>query len=144
MKLSTRTRYGLRAMLELAQNYQGSPVQIKAIAAHQDISVKYLEQLMAVLKSTGLVRSIRGATGGYLLARAPSKIKLSDCLKALEGPSLIDLQCLENQNSCVRASDCVTRKVWAKIRQAVNDVTESITLKDLVDMASDNNSYYQI
>ena len=144
MKLSTRTRYGLRAILELAQNYHASPVQIKTIAAHQDISVKYLEQLMAIMKSTGLIRSIRGSKGGYLLARAPNKIKLSDCLKALEGPSVIDLQCLENQSSCARASDCVTRKIWAQIQQAINNVAESITLQDLVNMTSDKKLNYQI
>jgi Rrf2 family protein len=144
MKLSTRTRYGLRAILELAQNYNAGPVQIKAIATHQDISAKYLEQLMAILKSAALVRSIRGSKGGYILAKAPDKIKLSNCLNALEGTSVLGMECLENESSCARASDCVTRNVWAKIQQAIKTVTESITLQDMLNMAAEKNLHYQI
>ena len=99
---------------------------------------------MAILKSAGLVRSIRGSKGGYILAKVPSKIKLSDCLSALEGPSAIGLECLEDESYCARTTDCVTRHVWAQIQQAVNTVTESITLQDLVNMAREKSLYYQI
>jgi len=85
MKLSTRTRYAVRAIIELAQNDSNRPLQLKIIAQRQDISVKYLEQLMAILRSAGFVRSIRGSKGGYVLARAPNQIKLNEVLHRLEG-----------------------------------------------------------
>ena len=85
MKLSTRTRYGIRAMLELAQDQGKGPLQIKVIGQRQDISIKYLEQLMAILRSSGFVRSVRGSKGGYLLAKAPNQIKISDLFFCLEG-----------------------------------------------------------
>ena len=144
MKLSTRARYGTRAILELAENHGQGPLQIKIIAQNQDISVKYLEQLMAILKSAGLVRSIRGPKGGYLLAKAPNQIKLSDCFNALEGP-VITVECVENGSFCTRTADCVTRQVWAQVHQAIMDVLQSITLQDLVDRAKNNKaSNYQI
>jgi Rrf2 family cysteine metabolism transcriptional repressor len=136
MKLSTRTRYGVRALLELATSQSGGPVQIKAIADRQDISVKYLEQLMAMLKQTGFVRSVRGAKGGYILAKKANQIKLSDVFNALEGP-VITVECLENENYCARVADCVTRQVWAEVQQAIESVLQSMTLQDLVDRTKD-------
>ena len=97
MKLSTRTRYGVRAILELAENYGKGPLKLKAIAEHQEISVKYLEQLMAILKSTGIVRSVRGPNGGYVLAKSPNEIKVSDCFNCLEGP-VITTECVDNSS----------------------------------------------
>jgi len=145
MKLSTRTRYGVRAILELAENHGAGPLQVKAIAQRQDISVKYLEQLMAILKSAALVRSIRGSKGGYLLAKAPNQIKLSDVFGALEGPSAIAVECLENKSYCARAADCVTRQVWAQVQEAIMSVLQSMTLQDLVDRTKDKRAlYYQI
>jgi len=145
MKLSTRTRYGLRAILELAASQGEAPLQIKIIAHRQEISVKYLEQLMAILKSAGLVRSIRGSKGGYLLAKGPNRIKLSDVFNALEGPSAITVECLENENYCARAADCVARQLWAEVEAAIENVLQSITLQDLVDRARKNKMlYYQI
>jgi cysteine synthase A len=136
MKLSTRTRYGLRAVLELAASQGKGPLQIKTIAHRQDISVKYLEQLMAILKSAGFVRSIRGAKGGYILAKPANQIKLSDIFNALEGP-VTTVECLENENYCARVADCVTRQVWAEVQQAIMNVLQSMTLQDLVDRAKD-------
>lgn len=145
MKLSTRTRYGVRAILELAANRSREPLRIKTIAHRQDISVKYLEQLMAVLKSAGFVRSIRGSKGGYILAKAANQIKLGDVFNALEGQSAIPLECLENKNYCARAADCVARQVWAEVQQAIMNVLQSMTLQDLVDRAKDKRTLnYQI
>jgi len=135
MKLSTRTRYGLRAILELAQNQGIEPLQVKVIAQRQTISIKYLEQLMAMLKSAGLVRSIRGSKGGYTLAKPANQIKLSDVFRCLEGPFAITVECLDNEDYCARVADCVTRQVWAQVQDAIMNVLESMTLKDLVDRA---------
>jgi len=145
MKLSTRTRYGIRAILELAENHGRGPLQVKIIAQRQGISVKYLEQLMAILKSAGFVRSIRGSKGGYILAKAANKIKLSDVFKSLEGPSAITAECLENESYCARTADCVARQVWAQMQEAIMAVLQSITLQDLVDRAKDKRTLnYQI
>ncbi len=144
MKLSTRTRYGVRAVLELAAGQGGGPMQIKTIAHRQDISVKYLEQLMAVLKSAGFVRSIRGAKGGYILAKPANQIKLSDVFIALEGP-VTTVECLEDKKYCTRVADCVTRQVWAEVQQAIEKVLQSMTLQDLVDRKKDKRALsYQI
>ena len=144
MKLSTRTRYGLRAILEVAGNYGEGPLQIKIIAHRQDISIKYLEQLMAMLKSAGFVRSIRGAKGGYILAKAPNQIKLSDVFNALEGP-VITTECLEDKSYCARVADCLARQVWAQVQKAIETVLESMTLQDLVNKAKESKALdYQI
>ena len=133
MKLSTRTRYGVRAILELAKNYGKGPLQLKTIAEHQDISVKYLEQMMAVLKSTGMVRSVRGPSGGYVLAKKPSEIKLSDCFICLEGP-VVTTECVDDCNLCSRAKQCITRDLWAEVQGAVMTVLQSKTLQNLIDI----------
>ena len=137
MKLSTRTRYGIRAMLELAEKGQKGPLQIKIIAQRQEISVKYLEQLMAILKSAGFVRSVRGARGGYALAKAANQIKLSDIFNCLEGP-VTTAECIEDESYCARVADCVTRQVWTQVQEAIINVLQSITLQDLVDRTKDN------
>lgn len=136
MQLSTRTRYGIRAILELAKNHGKGLLQIKTIAQRQDISVKYLEQLIAILKSAGFVRSIRGAKGGYMLAKAPNEIKLNDVFNALEGPTAT-VECIENENYCTRVADCVTRQVWVQLQEAIDNVLKAITLQDLVDRTKD-------
>ena len=144
MKLSTRTRYGTRALFELAKSYGKGPLQIRIIAAQQDISGKYLEQLMAILKSAGLVRSVRGAKGGYILAKAPNQIKLSEVFDCLEGP-VATVECVENDSFCARVADCVARQVWMQVQEAIMNVLQSITLQDLVDRATDKRpSDYQI
>jgi Rrf2 family cysteine metabolism transcriptional repressor len=138
MKLSTRSRYGLRAALELALAYGQKPLQIKTIAKHEDISSKYLEQLMSILKTAGIVRSIRGPKGGYLLAKEPKDIKLSEVFLTLEGP-ILSVECLEHKEHCARCSDCVTRNVWMKIQNAMLEVLESMNMQDLVDMVEKGN-----
>ena len=144
MKLSTRTRYAVRAIIELAHNEGNKPLQLKVIAKRQDISVKYLEQLISVLRSAGFVRSIRGSKGGYVLAKDPSQIKLSDVFHCLEG-NVNTAECIENKDYCERAAECAARQVWAQVQQAIEDVLQSITLQDLVDNTkNDKNLNYQI
>lgn len=145
MKLSTRSRYGMRAILELALEHGNAPLQIKSIADRQDISNKYLEQLMAILKASGLIRSVRGPKGGYLLAKSPNEIKLSHVFTSLEG-KLATVECIEHPEYCPRCTECVTRQVWAKIQNAILEVLESMTLQDLVDKArrGEKFSTYQI
>ena len=131
MKLSTRTRYGLRAILELALQYDEGPLQIKTIAHRQNISRKYLEQIIAILKSNGLVASVRGPRGGYLLAKTPEEITLYDLFRALEGSSTT-VECLKNKNYCSRYPGCVARQAWAKLQQTIDDALKSLTLQELV------------
>ena len=145
MKLSSRSRYGFRAILELAIEYGNGPVRIKTIAEREDISNKYLEQLMAMLKSTDLIRSVRGPRGGYVLSKAPNQIRLKEVFVALEGP-LTTSECLEHPDYCPRCTDCVTRQVWAQVHDAVMGVLDSMTLQDLVDRAKEQGkgTNYQI
>ncbi|MHC4753527.1 MAG: RrF2 family transcriptional regulator [Planctomycetota bacterium] len=143
MKLSTRTRYGVRAMFELAKHYEEGPLHIKVIAEHQDISVKYLENLMGILKSAGLVRTIRGRAGGYILTKSPNKIKLGACYSCLEG-SLVTVECVQDRSICSRSSDCPTIDVWDEVHEAVMKVLNSKTLQDLVDKKKIRTLSYQI
>ena len=143
MKLSTRTRYGMRAVIELAQHEEKRPLQLKAIAERQDISVKYLEQLMSMLRSSGLLRSIRGAKGGYILARPPEQINLSEIFRCLEGP-VTTAECTENGDYCERSADCVAREVWIEVEAAIQKILRSITLADLVKRAKKHAASYQI
>ncbi|MBW7991793.1 MAG: Rrf2 family transcriptional regulator [Planctomycetes bacterium] len=137
MKLSTRTRYGIRAILELAENYGNGPLQLRVIAHNQGISVKYLEQLMAMLKAAGIVRSVRGSKGGYILAKSPGHVKVSECFQCLEG-SVITTECVEDESFCERTNDCIARQVWTEVQKAVMGVLQSITLQNLVDRAKKN------
>jgi Rrf2 family protein len=144
MKLSTRTRYGIRAILELAVHYNEGPIQIKVIALRQTISIKYLEHLMAILKSAGFLKSVRGAKGGYILAKKPNQIRLSDVFIALEGP-VSTVECVQDESYCVKVADCMARQVWLQVQQAIMNVLQAITLQDLLDKAKDGkNLNYQI
>ncbi len=139
MKLSKRTRYGVRAILELAEKTEKGPLQLRVIARRQDISPKYLEQLMATLKSAGLVRSIRGAKGGYVLAKPPDKIRLNWVFRCLEGPVVI-AECVEDEKLCQRAADCAARLVWAEVQEAIEQILGAITLQDLIDKTRPHSS----
>jgi Rrf2 family protein len=145
MKLSTRTRYGMRALLELALAYKSGPLQIKTIAEHQNISNKYLEQLVAMLKTAGLVRSIRGPHGGYVLSKAPNEINLVDVFKTLEGP-VLTVECVDDENVCDNHADCITRRLWVEINEAILNVLGKKTIGDLVEMDEKNRAKasYQI
>ena len=131
MKLSTRSRYGLRAMLDLAQSFGDGPVLMNTMARNQELSPKYLHALLTTLKSAGLVRSLRGAKGGYTLARPPSKIKVSEVIQGLEG-SLSIVDCVEDKILCKRSEHCITRDVWDELSKAIENVLENWTLEDLV------------
>lgn len=133
MKLSTKGRYGLKAMFELAVHYGEGPVPLKDIADNQNISENYLEQLVAILRKDGLVNSVRGAQGGYLLAIEPEKITVGRVIRAVEGDITIS-ECAINGEStiCEREKFCVTKTVWVKIRDSINDVIDTITLQDMV------------
>ena len=137
MKLSTRGRYAARAMLDLALNYRQEPVVLSAIARRQQISEQYLEQLISPLKVAGLVRSIRGANGGFIPAKSPSLIKIGDIIRAVEGSTAL-VDCVDNPQACSRADDCLTRKVWVKATEAVDNVFDSITLQDLMDRRAED------
>ena len=132
MKISTKGRYALRLMLDLAINYGGELITVKKIAARQGISEKYLEQIITQLKRAGYVRSVRGSEGGYRLTRDPAVYTVGMILRQMEG-SLAPVSCLDEEvNLCARAADCITLNVWKKLKTAVEDVVDHITLADLV------------
>ena len=133
MKLSTRGRYGLRAMIDLAQNAEKEAVSISSIAKRQSISEGYLEQIIAILKKAGLLTSKRGAGGGYTLAKEPDTISVGDILRALEG-SLDPVDCagLHETQSCESEESCVTKYVWKKINESINRTVDEIMLSELV------------
>lgn len=130
MKISTKGRYALRLMLDLAVHDDGSCIPLKEIAARQGISDKYLEQIITVLSRAGLVKSVRGAQGGYRLAEPASALTVGRILRVMEG-SLAPVECVEEGNFCERASDCVTMGVWRELKQAIDNVVDGITLQDL-------------
>ncbi|MCX8130691.1 MAG: Rrf2 family transcriptional regulator [Clostridia bacterium] len=134
MKLSTKGRYGVKAMLDLAVHSSEGQIALKNIAERQDISENYLEQLFAILRKSGLVKSIRGAQGGYILSQSPENITVGSILRALEG-SLAPVECVTETDPihCNRSEKCVTKIVWSKIRDKVNEVVDSITLADLIE-----------
>lgn len=132
MKLSTKGRYGLKAMFELSLNEENGPVPLKYIAKKQNISEQYLEQIFSSLKKSGLVKSVRGAQGGYLLARKPEDIKVGDILVVLEGPISIS-DCVIDEDICENSNICVTKVVWEKLKKGIEDVINAINLQDMID-----------
>ena len=133
MKISTRARYGSRLMLELALYYGQKAVLLKDIAKNEEISEKYLSQIIIPLKAAGLVNSYRGAHGGYVLAKAPDQISLKDIVEILEG-GLDLLSCVGNGAVCNRTSICATRDIWSLLGEKISQTLNSITLKDLVNI----------
>jgi len=132
MKLSTRGRYGTRALLDLALHQGEGPVPLKDIAQRQQISLLYLEHLIAPLIAGGIVRSTRGARGGVSLAKPPDEIRLSEVIQLLEG-SIAPAECVNNPGICTRSELCVTRDIWSELKKAMNGILESTTLQDLVE-----------
>lgn len=135
MKLSTRGRYGLRALLDLALHQGDGPVPLKDIARRQEISLAYLEHLIGPVIAAGLVRSSRGAGGGVSLCRPPSEIRLSEVVGALEG-SIVPAECVSNPAVCHRSAQCASRDIWVEMSEAMNRVLDAATLQDLVDRQS--------
>ena len=143
MKISTKGRYALRLMLDLALNNTGEYIKIKNISERQEISEKYLEQIVNILNKAGCLKSVRGAQGGYKLAKHPKEYTVGMILRLTEG-SLSPVACLEDDDECSRLNDCVTIEVWKRLDTAIKDVVDNITLEDLVDwqMNKINNNYY--
>lgn len=131
MKLSTKGRYAARLMLVLAHNYGKGPLILKDIARIEEISEKYLGQIVHPLKVAGLINSGRGAHGGYTLARPPSQIKLSEVVQAVEGP-IIPVECVNNPAVCNRVNICVARDVWQEMGIKIVETLDSVTLEDMV------------
>lgn len=132
MKISTRGRYGTRMMLDLAAHHDQGPTPLREIAKRQDLSVKYLEQLIIPLKAAGYIRSVRGARGGYTLARKPDKINVGQIIKVLEGGlSLVD--CVEDPKVCEREKNCPTRDIWLRMSERLMEELSSLTLRDVLD-----------
>lgn len=134
MRLSTKGRYGLKAMFQLALHYGEGPIPLNNVAQEQKISESYLEQLVATLKKNGFLESVRGAQGGYYLSKSPSEITVGNILRALEG-DIAPADCVIDGDdiNCERAEYCVTKLVWEKIRDSIDDVVDSITLQDMID-----------
>lgn len=132
MRLSTRARYGTRAMVELAVAYPERAVSVREMAERQRLSAKYLERIMASLKAAGLARGVRGANGGYILAAPPSRINLDQVVRALEGePSIVD--CIQHPEGCPMLEECPTRDVWVRLNAAVTEILESTSLQDVAE-----------
>lgn len=133
MKLSTKGRYGLRALIDLAVHSEREPVSISSISARQNISERYLEQLVGKLKRAGIVKSVRGVQGGYQLAKEAEDISVGEVLRALEG-SLEAVECpgLKEEQGCEEADFCVTKYVWKRINDSITNAVDEITLKQLV------------
>ncbi len=133
MKVSTKGRYGTRIMLELALQHNKRPVLLREMSERQGISVKYIHFLISFLKRGGLVKSVRGPKGGYILARAPSKISLREIVQTLEG-TLSPVDCVDDPDFCDRTNFCGAHEVWKKLNRAILKVLDSLTLKDLLKM----------
>ncbi len=132
LKLSTKGQYGVRAMFEIARGYPENPVTIKEISERQEVSVAYLEQILNKLRRAGLIRSVKGPGGGYLLARKPGDVNIASILKELEGPVAIT-SCLDPEEGCARVEGCVTHLLWRSLGAKIEAFLETITLKDLLE-----------
>lgn len=135
MKLSTRSRYGTRMMLDLAQHYDQGPVQIGDVSKRENISVKYLEQLIIPLKKANFIKSVRGPKGGHMLAKPPEEITVGEIVRILE--SGINLSsCIEHPEMCDRTTRCLTRGVWEEATKAMYDKLNSVTLSKMINADS--------
>ena len=133
MRISTKGRYAIKLMLDLATNDNGEPIRLKDVARRQEISEKYLEQIISSLKKAGYVKSLRGAQGGYMLAREPKTYTVGTILRLTEG-SMKPVACLEDEpNQCSKAGECVTLHLWKMLDEAMESVLDKVTLQDLKD-----------
>jgi Rrf2 family transcriptional regulator, cysteine metabolism repressor len=136
MKISTKGRYGLRALIDLAiHGKSGVPVYLSDIAKRQEISDKYLEQIATQLQRGGLVRTIRGRKGGYLLNKPESQIRLSEIVEVLEGPICL-VDCVKDPVTCTKSGCCTTRDIWTELSDKIEEVLAAYTLEDIVQMES--------
>ena len=139
MKISTKGRYGLRVLVDIAAHQDNGPVILRDISKRQGISEKYLWQVINPMKSAGFVNSARGAKGGYMLAKGAADITLLDVVTVLEGPVCI-VDCVDEPESCERSSNCVTRDVWTKLECCLKTTMGTITLKELVSRQKERDS----
>jgi len=134
MKLSTKSRYGTRAIIDIALNSDSNTTMLKDIAARQSLSPKYLDHILSALRRAGLIKNIRGKGGGYVLAKTPARITVKDIVEAVDG-TFEPVECLSNTGLCDNVPNCGTREVWLKMKQAVDGVLEEATLQSLIDNA---------
>ncbi len=143
MRLSAKGEYGVRAMVYLALNYENGPVPLSSISQHENISQYFLEQIFAILRRGGLIKSTRGAKGGYMLAQQPQHVYIGDILRVLEGP-LFPVDCLseggqaEKNRRCNKTDDCLVRNVWEKLREHIDNLLDNISLQDMLDWSIEN------
>jgi len=131
MKVNTRVRYGLRSILQIADNYGGDPVPISAISESQEISNKYLEQVVGTLRKAGLILSRKGVHGGYTLARDPQDVNLWEIITALDNQTVM-VDCVDDPEACERSEDCLTRSIWVLLSSRLQEFWQSYTLADLL------------
>ena len=144
MRIATKGRYAMQLMLDLARYNTGEPISLKDISKRQEISEKYLEQIISLLNKGGFVRSVRGAQGGYLLNRDPKDYKVGEILRITEG-DLAPVACLDqNSMECEKRTGCATVRLWQMIDDAVSSVVDKVTLQDLLDWSADAADTYVI
>ena len=143
MKISTKGRYALRLMLDLAVNTISKPVPLKDIAKRQDVSDKYLEQIISILNNAGFVKSVRGAQGGYTLTKRPDEYTVGMILRLTEG-SLAPDSCVDGSSPCEKYENCATAELWRRLNDAINSVVDTVTLADLVEWQNNNSDNYSI
>ncbi len=136
MRLSSKCRYGIRAIIEIARNYEQRPTKRKEIAVKHNLDDSYLENILIDLKNNNIVQALRGAKGGFILRQAPNKITLLNVIESLQG-DLSPAECLITPSVCDRVEKCVTRPVWKKMKAAQEDVLKSVTIQDLLEQESD-------
>ncbi|MCI4624397.1 MAG: Rrf2 family transcriptional regulator [Candidatus Magnetoovum sp. WYHC-5] len=130
IRLSTKSQYGVRAMYEIALSYPAEPLSIKNISERQDVSIPYLEQILGRLRKSGLINSVKGPGGGYVLSRPPEHITIWEIVKELEGPMAIT-SCLDPQEGCVKVDSCVLHLLWRGLGKQIEGFLDTVTLKDL-------------
>ena len=143
MKLSTRSRYATRAMLEITRNYEAGPVKRREITASQQISPHYLENILIPLKDQGLIESVRGPRGGFILKRPPEQITMFEIITALEG-SIVPVPCVDSPDSCDKTAHCLARKFWIELHDTQAKFLKSTTLRSLLDLETSGHqiAYY--
>lgn len=143
MKISTKGRYGVRIMLDIAKNGGAVPVRISDISARQGVTVKYTEQITGNLVKCGLLRSVRGVSGGYVLVKHPKQYTVAEILRNTEG-DLAPVDCVASAGLCDRAEECATKKLWDGLYRRINDYLEGVTLQDLLDWSPNPSDFYSI
>jgi Rrf2 family protein len=141
MKLSTKTRYGTRAIIDIAQNSENGSTMLKDIAARQSLSPKYLDHILSAIRRAGLIKNIRGKGGGYILTRTPASITVKNIVEAVDGV-FEPVECLSNTELCDKVPSCATRDVWLKVKEAVEGVLEEATLQSLLEKNSLNKNLF--